>query len=128
MKASHFLVFITLLFLSQTIPAIAGFWYVLDKNNTIVGKVEEEPKNVTSLESREEKLVQSDLDLKIEDAVISKGAIKERKKSDEEEQVDKAKEEFAAEDLLIYRRARKLAVDSLIAEGKVFKRVSDFGS
>lgn len=120
--------FLFLVFLAQTVPAFAGFWYIVAKDKTIVGKSDVQPKNISSMDLRSEKAVYSELDLPVEDAILKSNSIQPRKKTAAEVLAATTDKELKDEELAISSRSRKIAVDSLKAEGKVFKRVSDFGS
>lgn len=106
-------------------PVLSDVYYVVNKRGEVVAKSHTPFTNVSSLESRGEKQVVSAVDLDVNDAVVESGQVKERTKSQAEKNAAKAEKGMADEEKLIVDRYRKLAIDSLKAEGVKFKYVTE---
>ena len=117
-------ILLTVLLLGVTAQANA-FYYVVGKHDEVVAKSEAPFTNTTSLESRGEKEVESSADINLNDAEYKNGAIVLREKTPSEKQIEKADREIKEEENVIKKRIRKQAMDSLRAEGVVFKRVGE---
>lgn len=119
----HLPIILTVLILS--VPAEAVTYYAVDNTGRAVAKSKEPFSNKTSLESRGEKQVDSPLDLPLDQVVIENDRIKERAKTQAEKAREKYESELDEEEALIALRSRKLAYDSLVAEGIKFKYATD---
>jgi len=108
-------------FSSSASIAFASNYYLVDRNGNVIDKNDEKYTHVTGLESRSEIQVVSDLDIPVDSAVLKNGVIKKRVKND----MEQFESERAAEEAMVAKRIRKLAIESLAADGVKLKKVEE---
>jgi len=98
-------------------------YYLVDKKGNVIDKQETAYTHLTGLESRNEIQIEGD-DIPIKEAEYKNGKIKMYTKTNAEVDSQKIKNDRENENTIINTRIRKLAIDSLKAEGVVFNHVS----
>lgn len=97
-------------------------WYVVSKDNKVLYSTEKNPdKNLTGIERREEKVIQSNLTLEAKDVEYVDGNIVEREKATAETELEQYKKEYWAEEAQIQLQMKKIAIEALKADGVEFK-------
>jgi hypothetical protein len=108
-------------------PAFAqDFYYLVDKDGKVIDK-QGKPYYQTGMESRGELQVKSTQDIPLRKAEYSNGVVSAHVNTPEEDAAENAKKKLSQEEKAIKRRMRKLAMDSLKAEGVVFEQVTEQG-
>lgn len=98
-------------------------WYVIDKDDKVVGKLDYEP-NMKELEGRNEDVVFSKTDVDLSKAEFRANKIVEHKQTQKEKDDIKAKEDIKSELSLIDKRAMRNACKELEKEGTKFTKVT----
>lgn len=113
--------FLIALFLLTSTPAFAD-WYIFNTENRCTGKTSYQP-DQADVESRGEFLVQSDLDIAIDEAEYVNGKVVQRVKSQEEKNAEQAKADEINEMKIIYHQMFEEAYKAAVKKGHTFKKM-----
>lgn len=107
-----------------TATPVSADWYIFNKDNQCIGKVQYKP-DAKDLESREEFSFYSEKDMSIKKLEYFNNDIRETPKTSEDRESDRISKEIKEEQELIRNRADKEAYDALKAEGVTFKHINE---
>lgn len=107
-------------------PAYAqNYYYLIDQQGQVIDKQGSPYAHVTGLESRGEMQVVSTQDIPLKKAEYSNGVVSLHVNTIEEDTIEADEKKLKQEEKVIKKRMRKIAMESLKAEGYVFEQTQE---
>lgn len=99
-------------------------WYIFNERGTAVGRTNTEPK-ATGLELRGETAAKAPSGYDLSSIELKGGKVQQKPLTQEQKDLRDMQEVIKAEDAMIRNRMRKMAYDSLVAEGVKFRYLEE---